>query len=217
MKTNFTWRVMVGAVLVIFGVLALLQNFAGWNLEGTGWGIFLAVLFGVVGAGFIVSYLQDRSHSWWAVIPGFTLMGLALLVLLGVMKVTPNELLPALFMGSIGASFWVIYLSDRTRWWAIIPGGVLVSLALLILLSQQGSWPAVILFGGMAVTFSLVALLAGPADKPRTWAWWPAGSLAVLAVIVATTTGPLPGLIWPILLIGSGLLMVVWTLFRKNA
>lgn len=216
MKSNFAWRVMLGLVLVIFGVLALLQTFFNWSPEGIGWGIFVAVLFGVVGVGFIISYLQDRTHSWWAIIPGFTLLGLALLVLFGVLNVQPEELMPAIFMGSIGASFWVIYFGDRTRWWAIIPGGVLVSLALLIAVSQQNAWGAVVLFGGMAATFGLVALLVRPGEAPRSWAWWPAGSLAVLALIVATTAGPLTGLVWPILLIGAGLVMVASTMLRKN-
>jgi hypothetical protein len=216
MKSNMTWRIMVGAVLVIFGILALLQNFAGWSLEGPLWGFFVAALFGVVGGGFVVSYLQDRGHSWWAVIPGFSLLGLALLVLLGMLRVSPDELLPAVFMGSIGASFWVIFFSDRTRWWAIIPGGALVSLALLILFSNQGSWAAMILFGGLAATFGLVALLA-PADRPRTWAWWPAGSLAVLSIIVSASLQPLQGWVWPLALIVAGLVMVGWSFFRRNA
>ncbi len=216
MKSNFTWRVMVGAVLVVFGVLALLQNFTNLELVGPAWGIFVAALFAVVGGGFILSFQQDPRNSWWAVIPGFTLVGLALLVGLGSFNILPDEVLPAIFMGAIGASFWVIYFNDRVRWWAIIPGGVLVSLAFLILFGSQGGWAAGILFGGMAVTFGLVALLTRPGEQPRTWAWWPAGSLAVLATIVISTAGPLPGLIWPILLIGAGLMMVAWTLFHKN-
>ena len=76
---------------------------------------------------------------------------------------------------------------------------------------------AVFLFGGMAITFGLVALLTVPNERPRTWAWWPAGVMAVLALIVATTSSPLPGFIWPILLIGAGLLMVAWTLVAKRS
>jgi hypothetical protein len=40
--------------------------------------------------------------------------------------------------------------------------------------------------------------------------------MAVLALIIATTSAPLPGFIWPILLIAAGLLMVAWTLVAKR-
>ena len=30
----------------------------------------------------------------------------------------------ALFLGSIGLAFWVIYFVRRDFWWAVIPGGV---------------------------------------------------------------------------------------------
>ena len=216
MKHN-AWRIILGAVLVIFGAMALLQNFGNISFEGSLWGVFVALLFGAVGAGFLVTFVQDRKINWWAVIPGMTLVGLALLVLLGVMNFKPDEVLPAVFMGFIGASFLIIYFNDRDKWWAIIPGGVVSSIALLILFSEQGTWPAVILFGGMAATFGLVALTAGTTEKPRTWAWWPAGIMAVLAVIVGLTSSPLEGILWPIVLIGAGLVMVAYTLVNKKA
>jgi hypothetical protein len=211
------WRVILGAVLVIFGAMALLQNFTSIRFEGNLWGVFAALLLGAVGAGFLVTFVQNRLANWWAVIPGMTLAGLAVMILLGILGVKPDEILPAIFMGCIGASFLIIYFNDRAKWWALIPGGTVTSVALLILFANQGSWPAAILFSGMAVTFGLVALTAGPTEHPRTWAWWPAGVLAVLGVIVAGTAGSLEGLVWPILLIGAGLIMVAYTLVNKKA
>lgn len=215
MKQN-SWRVILGIVLVVFGALALFQTFTGASYEGAGWGMFMAMLFGAVGAGFVVTFTQDRRANWWAVIPGFTLIGLGLLIALAVLNFKPDELLPAVFMGSIAASFWVIYFNDRSKWWAIIPGGAVASIAVLILMNDSGSWPAVILFGGLAATFGMVAILAGPDEKSRSWAWYPAVSLAVLTLIVGTTAGPLPGIIWPIVLICAGLLLVGWTLYGKK-
>ena len=120
MKHN-AWRIILGVVLVIFGAMALLQNFGNIRFEGSLWGVFVALLFGAVGAGFLVTFVQDRKVNWWAVIPGMTLIGLALLVLLGVMNFKPDELLPAIFMGFIGASFLIIYFNDRDKWWAHHP------------------------------------------------------------------------------------------------
>jgi hypothetical protein len=216
MKNN-AWRVILGAVLVIFGAMALMQNFTNISFEGSLWGVFVALLFGAVGAGFLVTFVQNRTVNWWAIIPGMTLVGLALLVLLGMLNVKPDKILPVVFMGSIGASFLIVYFNDHKKWWALIPGGVVSSIAVLIPFADSSSWPAVIFFGGIAATFGLVALTASPTEKPRTWAWWPAGVLAVLAVIAASTSSPLEGIIWPVMLIGAGLVMVAYTLVKKKA
>jgi len=216
MKT--AWRVILGVVLVFLGALALLQNFGQVRFEGTLWGIVFGLIFAGAGAGFLVSFFQDRKMNWWAAIPGLTLLGLGVMIVLGAMNFQPDELLATIFLGSIGASFWLVYFTDRTRWWAIIPGGVLVSVAALVLFERFGeSWPVIILFGGMAVTFALVALLVGPGEKPRTWAWYPAGVMGVLAVIMGITAGPLPGIIFPVLLIAAGLVMVGWTFLAKRS
>jgi hypothetical protein len=213
----YSWRIILGAVLVVFGAMALVQSLGLTRFEGQGWGLVPAALFIIVGAGFLPLLAQDRKANWWAVIPGFTLIGLGLLVLLAVLNFQPDIVLPAIFMTSIGASFWTVYAMDRAKWWAIIPGGALVSLAALLLVSDQGSWPAVALFTGLAITFALVALLVQPGQPQRAWAWWPAGSLAVLAVIISVTADPLTGIIWPIILIAAGLFLVGWTVFAKRA
>jgi hypothetical protein len=106
---------------------------------------------------------------------------------------------------------------DREKWWAIIPAGAMLSLTALLFVSDQGSWPAVVLFTGLAITFGLVATLVQPGRPQRAWAWWPAGALAVLAVIVAASAQPLTGIVWPILLISAGALLIVWTFFGKRA
>jgi uncharacterized membrane protein HdeD (DUF308 family) len=204
--------------LVLLGALALLQNFGQVRFEGDIWGIVFGVIFAGAGVGFMVSYFQDRKKNWWAAIPGFTLIGLGALIVLGVMNFQPDELLATIFLGSIAASFWFVYFADRSRWWAIIPGGVMASVAALVLFESLGeAWPVVILFGGMAITFGLVAILTGPEEKPRAWAWYPAAVMAVLAVIMGITAGPLPGIVLPVLLIAAGLVMVGWTFLAKRS
>lgn len=217
----FNWRVVVGAVLVLFGGLYLLQSFGvipgrPGQFEGQAWGIFFGVLFLVVGVSFLPLVFQDRLKNWWAVIPGLTLIGLGLLILIEMLWPGDHPWVAALFLGGIGLSFLVVYLLDRSRWWAIIPAGVLLSLTVLIAVADEGIWPVIVLFGGMAVTFGAVALTAKAGDPSRAWAWYPAGILALLAVIFGATSEPLPGIIWPILLIAAGLVLVGWTLLRPK-
>ena len=114
-----------GIVLVIVGVLVLLQNFGYLNvLRGLIW----AGAFGLGGLVFLSVFVSE-AERWWAVIPGLTLLGLALLIGL-------DELFPGLdgdwggmlFLGMIALSFWLIYVRVRGAWWAIIPAGVLTTL-----------------------------------------------------------------------------------------
>jgi hypothetical protein len=214
---SFSWRIIVGAVLVVFGALALMQSMGVMRYEGTLWGVFFGLIFAAAGAGFMMALLQDPIKNWWAAIPGMTLIGLGILISLAELKVQPSELLPAIFMGCIGASFLIVYFLDRQRWWAIIPGGAVVSIAVMILFAQTGSWPAVILFGGLALSFGLVAITTRPGERSRAWAWYPALAMVVLAAIIASTATPLPGIIWPIILIVAGLAMVAWTVVGKRA
>jgi hypothetical protein len=216
MMKLLSWRVLVGLAMVLVGVLALAQTLDLISFHGDIWTIIFAVLFGLAGIGFVLLYAQNRAGNWWAVIPGFTMIGLALLIGMSPLDLPMSEILPAIFPGSIGASFAVIYLSDHSRWWAIIPGGVLLSLAVMLLFASSGIWPAVVLFAGMAASFALVAVSGASDGHPRDWAWYPAGALAVVAVIVGLTSGPVPGILWPVLLIAAGAVLVVLTLLRRR-
>ena len=87
----------------------------------------------------------------------------------------------AIFLGGIGLSFFAVYLTDRVeRWWALIPGGVLVTLAGVTIAAQRfGEFQtAGFFFFGLAITFLLVALLAG-----MRWAYWPALVLGIMGFL----------------------------------
>jgi hypothetical protein len=111
-----------------------------------------------------------------------------------------------LFLGAIALAFWIVYVtSPRGRWWAIIPAGVLTTLALITFLPDLIGDAATgsIFFFGLAITFLLVALLA----KMR-WAYYPAAALAVIGLAVMFALGDIANYVWAILLIiGGGYLM----------
>ena len=91
----------LGILLVVLGLLFLLQNFDLFNINVLGdliWG----VLFGAAGLVFLWVFASNLEGNWWAVIPGFTLLGLAGLVAFGDFL---GEAGAALFLGAIGLSF----------------------------------------------------------------------------------------------------------------
>jgi hypothetical protein len=201
-------RILIGALLIGAGVLFLLETFN--VLEGA-WSILWTAAFLGGSIIFFYVYFSDR-QQWWALIPAMTLLGLAGTVFVETYLPGISNVGGALFLGGIGLGFWVIYLTNREFWWAIIPGGVLLTLGAVTLSEDliDGDSGGGIFFMGLAFTFLLVALLA----KPRENFWWayiPAGVLFVLGVFLI---GPLQSLfnyIWPV-----GLILVGGFLLFRN-
>ncbi len=92
----------------------LLQRF---NIFSGAVDIFWGAIFLVGGAYFLYRFALDMRGEWWALIPGFALIGV------GASIVLPGQWSGFSFLGFLGISFLAIYLSNRQRWWAIIPGG----------------------------------------------------------------------------------------------
>lgn len=211
MKSNRSY-ILVGILLVVIGFLFLLQNFGVFGgLENLIW----TILFGAGGVAFLGVFLSNQEH-WWAIIPGFTLLGLAFLIGFGEYMGAWGG---ALFLGAIGLSFWVIYLLRRDFWWAIIPGGALMTLALVAGLSgvvQDDDGMAIggILFLGFALTFLLVYLAPTPQGRMR-WSLIPAGILGVMGVLFLLSLGGFINYALAVGLILVGGFLVVRTLMRK--
>lgn len=194
---RFDPSILIGSALVVLGGLFVLQNMGILNDVGD---IFWGVAFLAAGAFFLVSYF---SGSWWAAIPGCTLAGIGVLILL------PDSLEAfggAVFLGAIGLAFWLAYLPARKeRWWALIPAGVLTTLAVVTFLPNllgEDSTPG-IFFLGLALTFLLVAWLAG-----MRWAWYPAAILGVFGALFLVSLGGLATYIWAAMLILAGAYLV---------
>lgn len=174
---RFDPRIVIGTLLILAGALGFLQAF-GYLEDASD--LFWGLIFLGAGAIFLFLFASGfASGGWWAAFPGFILAGLGVLILL---PDSLDNIGGAIFLGAIGLSFWAVYLTGRERWWAIIPGGVLFTLAIVSALPEEimgGADSGGIFFLGLALTFLLVALLAG-----MSWAYWPAGALAVFGTFL---------------------------------
>ena len=174
-----------GMVLLIIGVFGLLGNFGFLAaLSSLVWAAF----FALAGFAFLSWFAADRKQ-WWALIPGFTLFGLGLTVLIG------NDWGGTLFLAFIGFGFAAIASLSREHWWAIIPAGTMFSLALV---TRMGDAAATVLFLGLAATFATVW------QRSHRWAIYPAIGCLVLAALTLNWLTGLWNVIWPLALIGVG-------------
>jgi len=200
-----------GLLLIAAGGLLLLQNF---ELLGVTWDILWAALFAMGGVAFVAIFLMDR-HQWWAVIPGFTLLGLGALIALSSLGVSMATWGGVLFLGLIGLSFGVVYLVNPKNWWAVIPGGTLLTLAAITGLSEllPGEVIGGIFFLGLGLTFGFLYILPTVEGRQR-WAIFPAAILIIMGLLVMAVSTNVFSLIWPSLLIVAGLYLV-WRNFRR--
>ncbi|HDQ73697.1 MAG TPA: hypothetical protein ENN19_16600 [Chloroflexi bacterium] len=206
-------RIIAGLLLIVVGVIALLQSL---GVISDAIALIWAVLFGTGGLFFLYVYFSDRDN-WWAIIPGFSLLGIAAIITLETLApIEGDSWLGAFFLASIGVAFWMIYLTHREHWWAIIPGGVLLTLAIVAGLSSTlpGLETGGLFFLGLGLTFGLVALLPTPEGDTR-WALIPAGVLLVMGLLIAAAATEVLGVIWPAALIAAGLYLIYQVLFRR--
>jgi hypothetical protein len=200
-----TSRVFWGVLLIFGGIIFLLDNLGIITIGGTIWGLIL----GVAALGFLSVYLSNREH-WWALIPGMTLLSVsALIILESILPGDTGGLGGVIVLGGIGLAFLLIYLTNREFWWAIIPAGVMFTLASVVLLGEVFSGFEVggIFFLGLGLTFALVAILPTQQGQMK-WAFIPAGVLIFMGLLITAALSPLINYIWPAALILAGLVLI---------
>ena len=202
-QSKYVW----GGLLILAGVLFMLQEF---NILGSAFE-YLWVLLIAAGAAVFLWIYFTKQDQWWAIIPGLALFGLTLVAIDELFDILPSsDISGAIFLGSIGLAFWLVYLRKQDQWWAIIPGGVLITLSLVAGLDFLSEWNDVIFFLGMGITFFLVALLPRPAHNTK-WALIPGGILTVLGLVLFAPVLNIVNIAWPVILIGLGAFILIRT------
>jgi len=204
---RFEVHVIGGILLIAAGVLFLLQNF---GILGGDIVLLWSLLFGAGGLVFLYVFLTNRAN-WWAVIPGFVLLSLAAVIALDQLAPQAEETWGgALFLGGIALAFWVVYLTKREHWWAVIPGGVLLTIGLVTGLSSvlEGVEMGGVFFLGLGLTFGLLSLLPTPEGRMK-WALIPAGVLLAMGLIITAAATAVFNYLWPVALILAGLALLL--------
>ncbi len=190
---RFDPRIIFGFLLLFGGVLALMQAL-GYLKNATN--IFWGGTFIAIGLVFLTLLFNG---NWWSAFPGFILLAIGVFMLLPDMK---HDFIGALFLGSVALAFWITYATAyQERWWALIPAGVLTTLAGMTIVPERfGDFQTTgFFFLGLAITFLLVALLTG-----MRWAYWPATVLGVLGILGLASLLQIANYVYAIALIAAG-------------
>src|SRR4030066_663594 len=195
-------RLLWGVVLVVGGILLLLDTFGIFK----GGMLFWTTVTAVAGVLFLWLYITNHDN-WWAIIPGVIFLTLAATI--GLNSFLPgfseSNLSGTIILGGIALSFLFVYIAEPSNWWAIIPAGVMATIAIVAVLDSNTSGAASggIFFLGLGITFALVAILPNSAGQMR-WAWIPACILGLMGVLILIAAEDLINYIWPGALILAG-------------
>ena len=208
-------RVIGSILLIALGILSLLSNL---EIFVGGLDLFWALLFGAGGALFLYVFLSNR-ENWWAIIPGFVLLSIGVLIALE--RFAPRGIGDwggVLVLSGIGLAFWAIYFVKREHWWAIIPGSVMLTIAIVVGLSSPlenaGIDTGGVFLLGLGLTFGLLALLPSPQGRMK-WALIPAAVLLVIGLLITAAAAELVQFIGPAALILVGLYLIL-RVFRSR-
>jgi hypothetical protein len=212
-QSNAIW----GILLILGGFLFLLQNLGIFS------GLASLIWVGLFGAGglfFLYLFFNNRTTTWWAALPGCALLGLAATVFFS--DIGPGFLEPVsgpLFLASIGMGFALVYLAVPSNWWAIIPAGVLTTLALVAGVDELGPGgfdSGGVFFIGLGITFLVVALIGRESGQNLRWAYIPATVLLVMGILIGTSLVDAINYLWPLALIAGGAVLIWRNLVEKQ-
>lgn len=205
--------VVVGVALLLFnlGVLARYEPMAQYVVAG---------LLAVGGFSTLISYFWRRDQ-WWRLMPGWTLLALAAMVLISLNVSLPRPFVAATLFVGLALAFAHIYLVKRAdHWWAIIPSGFMLVLAGVIALTvtiTRLETLGAILFAGMGAVFALLYLLAG--KRRHWWALIPAGVLLFFGLLTYSVDNGVQNALlrwWPAGLIVLGAAVAFYSTLRRT-
>ncbi|GAB4474515.1 MAG: hypothetical protein Kow00124_14640 [Anaerolineae bacterium] len=148
------------------------------------------VALAALGVPFFIAYLGRRNAAggrlhWWPLVPGYLAVALAGLLGLTIFGLS-QPIMAAFALLEIALPFWVLYMVNRLKWWALIVAAVFSLLGVgmlaffsLVSLFRSGSQAFYVIVNiGLALAFIGLWLTVRRFD----WALWAAGGFAASAV-----------------------------------
>lgn len=200
-------RVLWGLLLVLAGIVFLLNSMGTITIGDYQW----AIILGIGGLAFLSVFLADREH-WWALFPAFGLLiGASAIYIERSFPGLQEDLIGAIALGGIGLAFLLIFLFNFKHWWALIPAGVLISLAAMLVLGQSGG----VFLIGLGLTFAVLGFVPTEHGRMR-WAFIPAVVLILVGLFITIAAYNLFTVLWPLALIAGGVMIIYFVIKTRQ-
>ena len=149
----------------------------------------------------------------YRIVIGAALILGGILMLLDKAKILPGAIgyFWAGLLAIAAAIFLYMFFSDRSRWWAAIPGFTLAGMSASALLLDRLGWGGLAFLGGIGVGFWAVYFR----DTQRWWAIIPGGVLLTLGVTSALSEAYQIGDTGGVFFVGLGITFLLVALLAK--
>jgi hypothetical protein len=211
------YRSLLGIFLIAGGLLLGAQQF---GLVSGDWSDAVFAGLWALGALFFFDLYRRDRNQWWFGLVAFILAGLAVSGLISLFFPAVGDAIGgAIFFGAMATGFILVYRRDSNNWWALIPAGVMLSLAAITVVDdlpiQLPFDEGGLLFLGMGLTF-LVLTQIKVAGERLAWAIFPAIALLLFGVFVAFGRSASWNIVWPSLIIIFGLYFLVDAMRKRS-
>jgi hypothetical protein len=173
-KQSFVW----GSLLVLFGVMAMIEQF----VDLSPW-VWVGVL-AASGLGVFAIYLTERS-AWGLLLTAYILWAVAGLIAFAELEILPDPFIAIYVLTAIALPFLVVFLCNRSQWWALIPFYVLVVIGIMIGLVEWHIMPDIFVATYVLTVIALPFLVVFLRNHGNWWALIPAYVLLAIGVMVA--------------------------------
>lgn len=210
-KQNW-WALIPGGVMLFLALVTLLVDNVGGEWIGS------AFLF-LIGLSFFIVYTSNRTRTW-ALLVAYILFVLSIAPAMASFGGDVPAYFGVIFLLAVAIPFYVVYFrSGEKNWWAVIPAGVLTTLAIIAGLAiagfirdtETGGISNAILMGGLAATFAVIWL-----RHAKDWAKIVTIILALLAV-ASGFFASYTEIFWPVAVILAGGYLLFTALRSKAA
>jgi len=214
MQRNY--RTIFGVVLILAGFLLLAQSLG--YLGGQWDDALLTLVFGLGTLYFASLFVGNRSR-WWTALVAFIFLSFTASQFIEVFF----PAIPGFYAGIsillfIGLGFFAIYFANKEMWWALIPGGVMLSLSAVTgaeeIFPELAFESAGLLFIGLGLTFLALYFLRVRGAR-LFWAIYPAISLLAFGLFVAFEGEEIWNVVWPALIVLLGIYFIYGAFRRK--
>jgi hypothetical protein len=205
--TKINLRLIFGAFLIIVGVILLLENLGLFELGSLVWTGILTVLASC----FVVIYFRNH-RLWWVWIPAVTLLSFAVqFALQDLAPAFERQYGEAIVLAGVALSFLTAYGFSTSNWWAVIPGGIFLTLSVLNLMEKKAISLRLenesVFYMGMGLTFALLYILPSPGSR-KTWALFSGVVFLLFGIFFTISDVKLINIILPSLIILIGVLLL---------
>lgn len=185
------------ALIPAYGLWAVALVTAGALSEWVAADFIAVAVLVLIALPFLYTYFRDRV-KWWALIPAFILLLVAVLILFTEVLGLGDDYIAVFLLPGFAIPFLYIYFTNKERWWALIPSYVFLWIGLIIALEEflpvGEKFIAPGIVGGIGLPFLYVYLR----DREKWWALIPAYALlAIGAMILLLDFRLLTGLVIP--------------------